>query len=156
MRLSNLHYNPLIQQQLECCISIPFIKDIHYFNSSPLVLLSFPLSVSAPRLFQMQYLSTESISIIYSLYLFSITSDHLTKTMSGRREGGFKRKNVFSPCDLYGHALTQQPLYLGIMKIIILVDPFVVIIIVYSVCRLYAQELNRELLKRCITLTRSF
>ena len=95
MRLSNLHYNPLIQQQLECCISIPLIKELHNFNSSPLVLLSFPLSVSAPGLFQMQYLSTESFSIIYSLYLFSITSDHVTKTMSGRREGGFKEKMYF-------------------------------------------------------------
>ena len=61
-------------------------------------------------------------------------------------------RNAFSIHDLNDHALAQEPLPMGIMRIIILVDPALVIIItsIYSVCLIYAQEKTK--FKRNITI----
>ena len=54
--------------------------------------------------------------------------------MPGSKEEDFKKNNAFSLYDLiYGHALAQEPLSKGVMKVTILVDPSLVIIIIYLV-----------------------
>ena len=51
--------------------------------------------------------------------------------MPGSRENDFDRKNAFPLYDLYDHALAQEPLPKGVMKVKILVDPSLVIITIY-------------------------
>ena len=59
----------------------------------------------------------------------------------------FKRNNAFSLFDLCDHALAQKPLSPGVMKFTILVDPSLVIIIIYLVCLICAWEQRRFLKK---------
>ena len=50
----------------------------------------------------------------------------------------------------YGHTLAQEPLPQGVMKFTILVDPSLVIIIIYLVFLIYALELRRISFKKYI------
>ena len=53
----------------------------------------------------------------------------------------FFKKYAFLLYDLYGHALTQEPLATqGVMKVTIFVDPSLVIITICLVCLIYARE----------------
>ena len=40
----------------------------------------------------------------------------------------------------FGHALAQEPLPRGVMKVIIMVDHSLVIITIYILCLIYARE----------------
>ena len=63
--------------------------------------------------------------------------------MPGSKEEDFKRNNAFSLYDLYGQTLAQEPLP-RVMKLIILVDPSLVIITIYLVCLIYACEREED------------
>ena len=54
------------------------------------------------------------------------------------RKEDFLRNNAFSLYDIYGHTLVQETPAPGVMKIIIWIDPSLVIIIIYLVCLIHA------------------
>ena len=119
------HYNPLIQQQSMCCISIEQkIKHIHYNVSYG----HFSKRITALRVMEFTILVDPSLVIISIKLRLSNPCPSVDKK---------KREEIYSSISLYGHAPAQVRnfgrLFLGHHNL---------------VCLIYAWEQRRRFLKK--------
>ena len=79
--------------------------------------------------------------VIIIIYLVCLIS-------SWEKEDEFYRNNAFPLYNLYGHALAQEPLPKGVIKVTILVDPSFVIITIFLVFLIHSGSREENYLRK--------